>query len=390
MFISSFHFNKFVSRGIFAAAMIFLGMLAMAYAQQATGREERIDFDKARFLLQKENSGQKLTAEEQAYLDRAKAARQNRGNRTDNRGARPAAEPNQRKVSQRLVPLTDLGANGSYLGQDGGLYGEGMNEPPEPLRLVALEELKKIQRLDKKGQPSSTGKIVFVSISMSNATQEFSVFKQVADKSELKADHTVVVDCAQGGQAMASWAPAEAKPWQVAMERLKKAGVTPEQVQVAWIKLANARPEGSFDEHTGKLESDTIRVLQNARAKFPNLRIVYLGSRTWAGNATTGLNPEPYAYESAFAVRWLIQQQSGAHNPALALDKAPLLLWGPYLWAEGEKGRKTDDLVWEKEDFSPKDGTHPSDSGRMKVANLLLQFVTTNPLAKSWFTGTDQ
>ena len=131
-----------------------------------------------------------------------------------------------------------------------------------------------------------------------------------------------------------------------------------------------------MSDHLTKLEADTAAVLKNARKKFPNLRIAYLGSRIWAGNARGGLNPEPYAYESAFGVRHLIQKQS--------IDEAPLLLWGPYLWAEGEKGRKLDDIKYLKDDFAG-DGTHPSRSGQEKVASQLLAFFTTNPLAKSWF-----
>ena len=182
---------------------------------------------------------------------------------------------------------------------------------------------------------------------------------------------------------MAAWAPPDARPWQEAMKRIESAGVTPQQVQVAWIKLANAGPSGSKTEHLAKLETDTIAVLHNAKQKFPNLRIAYLASRIWAGNASTGLNPEPYAYEGAFAVRHLIQRQMSG-DEALASGKSPLLLWGPYLWAEGEKGRKLDDLKYVKDDFSG-DGTHPSNIGREKVSKLLLDFFSTDPLAKSWF-----
>ena len=68
---------------------------------------------------------------------------------------------------------------------------------------------------------------------------------------------------------------------------------------------------------------------------------------------------------------------------------APAVLWGPYLWTDGIKPRKTDQLVWLKEDVSPKDGTHPSDSGREKIANLLLEFLHNNPLASSWYLAKD-
>lgn len=346
--------------------------------KQSRGKDaDGIDWERARKLHQRSQAGEKLSAEDEAYYEKAKAARQ-RGNDTGSPRNR-----DQRKAPDHLTPLSDLAGDAKYEGEDGGLYGGGSNQPPESHRKAAEEALKQIQPLDASGKPSADGKIVFVSISMSNATMEFSTFKPMADESPLKASNVVVVDCAQGGQAMAQWVPADGKPWQEAMSRIERAKVTPQQVQVAWVKLANVGPSGSISDHLSKLEADTTTVLQNAKQKFPNLRIAYLGSRIYAGYATTPLNPEPYAYESAVGVRHLIQQQIKG-DAELALTKAPLLLWGPYLWADGKAGRKIDDLKWLPEDFG-RDGTHPSDSGRNKVAKLLLDFVTTDPLAKGWF-----
>jgi hypothetical protein len=170
--------------------------------------------------------------------------------------------------------------------------------------------------------------------------------------------------------------------------------VSPQQVQIAWVKLANKGPQGDLRRHGEKLQRDTQALLQNAQARFPNLRIAYLGSRIYGGYAGGPLNPEPYAYESAFVVRWLIQDQI-AGTAALNFDpekgerKSPLLLWGPYLWADGVQGRKTDDLIWTREDLAG-DGTHPSPSGRDKVARLLLDFFKSDPLAKSWFLKSDR
>lgn len=336
-----------------------------------------IDWDKARALLQRNQRGEQLTADKRAYLNRAIAARNN----SSAGGPPPVA--NQRKAPEHLPPLCDMTAADRYEGEDGGLYGGGRNTPPEAHRQAALGQLARIRPLNAAGEPDENGVIGFVAISMSNATQEFSRFKQVADPSPRKSPKVSIVDCAQGGQAMAQWAPAGAPPWAEAKRRLDRAGVSPKQVQVAWIKLANVAPGGSLQEHGRKLESDTLAVLHNVRAMFPNMRIAYLGSRIYGGYAVSGLNPEPYAYEGAFAARWLIQRQSQG-DPELAESKSPLLLWGPYLWADGAKGRKLDSLVWERSDFGP-DGTHPSGSGCQKVAGLLLDFLTTDPLAKPWF-----
>lgn len=306
-------------------------------------------------------------------------------------GAAGSIQNPQPRESIGQKPLCDMGAKDRYQGEDGGLYGNGKNVPPEAHRKAALAEISKIRPLGKDGKADPAGKIVFVSLSMSNATQEFSAFKRIADLDSAKSPKVEIVDCAQGGQAMAQWAPANGRPWQEAMRRIEAAGVTPEQVQVAWIKLANVRPTGSLKEHGKKLQTDTLAVIQNAKAAFPNLRVAYLSSRIYGGYATTQLNPEPYAYESGLAVRWLIQDQiSGSkdlnYDVSKGQVKAPVLLWGPYLWADGTAPRKTDGLVWKQEDLGG-DGTHPSPSGRMKVANLMLNFLKSDPLAKGWFAA---
>lgn len=366
----------------------YLAKARAAFARRNIGRSappsgssDGIDWRKAQDLFRREQSGEKLGLEDQKYLDHAKESRAKNGQRGG--GGGPTA--NQRKAPASLTPLCDMSADEKYEGEEGGLYGKGSNEPPPALQKSATEALAQIKPLDAEGKPSDDGRIVIISISMSNATQEFSFFKRIADEDPRKSGKVTIVDCAQGGQTMAAWAPPEARPWQEAMDRLQNAGVSSAQVQVAWIKLANAGPSGSLTEHLTRLESDTIAVLHNARKRFPNLRIAYLGSRIWAGNATTGLNPEPYAYEGAFAVRHLIQKQI-AGDESLAPSQSPVLLWGPYLWAQGEKGRKLDDLRYLPADFAA-DGTHPSDPGREKVARQLLEFFATNPLAKGWFTG---
>jgi hypothetical protein len=363
--------------------ILILGIIAPLSAQTPA---EPIDFNRARQLIDRQRAGGSLSPEEQAYLNRARAEREKQPRAPAPGSPGAAARPaSQRPAPARIIPVTDLGTENRYAGQDGGLYGAGRNTPPDELRQTAAAVLAQITPLAADGRPAVDGLIGFVALSMSNATQEFARFKQVADAAPRKSPRVVIVDCAQGGQAMAEWAAVDARPWEVARQRLAAARVSELQVQVAWIKLANKGPTGSLEEHGRKLERDTLALLQHARTHFPNLRVAYLGSRTYGGYAVGGLNPEPYAFESAFPARWLILRQL-QHDPELALARVPLLLWGPYLWADGIQGRKLDSLIWERSDFGP-DGVHPSERGRDKVAALLLDFFTTDPLARSWFTG---
>jgi hypothetical protein len=302
---------------------------------------------------------------------------------------KPDQPKSEGKASVGLKPLPEMTAQDRYKGEDGGLYGGGKNEPPAAHAAAAKKETGKITPLDKDGKPAKEGRIVLISMSMSNATQEFSTFKRVADADPQKSPLLTIVDCAQGGQTMAAWANAQNKCWEVADNRLTQAGVTPKQVQIVWIKLANAGPKGDLTEHGKKLEKDTIATIQNAKAHFPNLRVAYLDSRIYGGYATTQLNPEPYAYEGAFVVRWVVQDQIKG-DAALNYDaekgavKAPVLLWGAYLWGDGTTPRKSDGLIWERKDLAG-DGTHPTASGQQKVAGLLLNFFKTDGNAKTWF-----
>jgi hypothetical protein len=149
-------------------------------------------------------------------------------------------------------------------------------------------------------------------------------------------------------------------------------------VQAVWLKQANAQPSQPFPAEARKLEEDIRADIRNLTARFPNLKQVFLSSRIYAGYASTPLNPEPHAYETAFADKWLIAEQIDGKS-----DLKPWLAWGPYLWGDGMKPRQ-DGLVWTREDLGP-DGTHPSDLGRVKVAKLLLAFFKSDPTTKPWF-----
>lgn len=327
--------------------------------------EEPIDFQRAQELHRKEVRGETLSADERAYLERAKEQFRQRQNGQTNRAAL------SKDVPKHFTPLTDLGT-GIYKGQSGGLYGEGRNDPPKELQAAAERATANIRPLDKSGEPSSSGKVVLLSIGMSNTTQEFSHFRELLQDETSLSPNLVVVDGAQGGQDAKRTAQESAPYWTVIDQRLQQAGVTANQVQVVWLKQAVM---GGSD--IAQLKNYLEKIVAIAKKRYPNLRIIYLSSRIYGGYATTTLNPEPYAYESAFAVRDLIL----AHAKA---ETSPVLLWGPYLWADGENGRKADGLVWKREDVGP-DGTHPSLMGRDKVARQLLGFFKMDANTRQWF-----
>ena len=311
--------------------------------------------------------------------------------------ARPSRPPgNLRALEPRptvgLVPLTELGQE-TYKGQQGGLYPGGSNRRPQAHEEAGLRQAKAIRPLDRQGQPSDDGAIVLLSIGMSNTTQEFSTFQRLAKAEPTRNPKLVIVDGAQGGMAanviVATDSPRGQQFWTTVDQRLRDAGVSPLQVQAAWIKQADIAPRASFPDDAKTLQGELERIVRILHEHYPNLRIAYLSSRIYGGYARTRLNPEPFAYQSGFAVKWLIERQIGGaaelnFDPERGPVQAPWLAWGPYLWADGTRPR-SDGLVYESADFA-QDGTHPAPNGaREKVAKRLLDFLKTDSTARPWF-----
>ncbi len=284
------------------------------------------------------------------------------------------------------LPLTQLGIN-QWKNFTGGLYPNGQNERPHIHDDKGMLIAKTIQGLDTTGNLDAiNGKIVLLSIGMSNATQEFSVFKIMADSFRSKNPKLTIVDGAQGGQTASVIKDPKANFWTVVTQRLTQQKLTAQQVQVVWLKEANGNPTAAFPKHAQDLKNDLKLIVQILQQKFPNLKSVYLSSRIYGGYANTPLNPEPYAYESGFSVKWLIEEQLSGDTSLRfeGLDpRSAWLSWGPYLWAQGLNPR-TDGLFWSPADFGT-DGTHPSNAGRLKVATQLFNFFSTDSTTIPWF-----
>lgn len=309
------------------------------------------------------------------------------------------------------TPLTDLGAR-TYERQTGGLYPGGHNTVPAAHAAAGLARAHRIQPLNRAGHPDPHGKIVLLSISMSNGSAEWcgtttcastspsgrSFMAQAAASPAVNHQTLVIVNGAKGGQVASRWTSPRSPDYDLVRDQqLAPMGVTEQQVQVVWLKEADAFPHQSLPSRSAdaytleRLLGDITRAL---KARYSHLQQVFLTSRTYGGYATTTLNPEPYAYESGFSAKWLIQaqiqqiQQHGTITDPRAgnLDDntaAPWIAWGPYLWADGTRPR-SDGLRWRRSDLGP-DGTHLSPAGITKVGHALLTFFLNSPYTHCWF-----
>ena len=287
-----------------------------------------------------------------------------------------------------LVPLTDLG-DGTYRGVPGGLYPGGENTPSSHHLNSGLFEAASVVPRDATGQEDPDGRIVLLTIGMSNCSQESNAFIALANNDPIRDPRVIIVNGAQSSQTAEIIVDPEAAFWDVVDERLGEQGLTAAQVQAVWFKEVNQYPTEPFPFYPNLLKDEFATIMQIIRDRFVNARLCYCSSRSYGGYASIALNPEPYAYHSGFAVKWLIEDQMSGdpalnYAPTQGAVEAPWIAWGPYLWADGLTPR-SDGLTWECADFWDIDGTHPSASGELKVGRMLLEFFQTDPSTRSWY-----
>lgn len=350
-----------------------------------------------------------------------------------------------------MIPLMDMTNPAvNYLSFAGGLYENSSDSIPTDHAAAGQTVAAAIQPLDAAGNPSASGKVVLVSIGMSNAADEFGVFASTAaDNSSVNHTTLVIANGAKGGITACYWTVAQGTPPcgasatnqydRVRDNVLTPLGVTEGQVEAVWIKEANGGPGVSGCGAGGELPCNSLcdpsnvgcsntstttealryelqlgEILRAAQSRWPNLKVAFLTSRIYAGYATDDLNPEPYAYEYGFSVKWLIEAQINqirtgtvdtvAGDLNYAKNTVPWVSWGPYIWAAGDIPR-SDGLIWcngqpsapckKEEDFQG-DGTHPDSLGQQKVAygantpgstQNLLTFFLNSPYTKAWFAA---
>jgi hypothetical protein len=278
-----------------------------------------------------------------------------------------------------VTPLPDLGS-AYYLGFAGGLYPNGKDSRPSAYEDAGVALGATVQPVDRAGNPLSSGKVVMISIGMSNASREFSQFIRLADADARKNPSLVMIDAARNGADATQIADLGGDYWTHVDRQLQRCEVTSAQVQVAWLKTALAREPRGFPENGRVLQRALRSIVEILRTRFPQLKLIYVSSRIYGGYSESDLSPEPIAYESGFAVQWLIEERINHPN----LDGSiPWVSWGPYLWADGMTPR-SDGLIWRRSDFES-DGVHPSAQGASKVATMLLEFFQKDPAAKFWF-----
>ena len=287
-----------------------------------------------------------------------------------------------------LVPIDQLGT-GRYQGSEGGLYPDGSNVRPPSHDAAGVSIAQAIQPLDGNGNPDPNGKYALMSVGSSAAFDTWLQFVLDAGADSSINTHLVFVSAAQPRAYSVNWADPNSGFWNATFENfLPQAGVTANQVVAVWFQNVDPVVHGTFPEDMAALHNEFEIIAQNLHTKFPNLKLMYFGSQIYGGYSHSQC-PEPDPYETAFPVKWTIEDQING-LPSLNYDsnhgpvKAPWMSWASYIWTNGLMGRN-DRLTWACVD-SITDGCHPSKPiGREKVSNLMLNFFKTDATTTPWF-----
>lgn len=291
------------------------------------------------------------------------------------------------QTSVGFPPINDL-QTGFFRNFQGGLYPSGSNSRPASHNSNGLILASQVVPLDTAGNYNPvTGKIVFLSVGMSNCNLEFEEFINEVKSAAYLNPKLVLINGAQGGQSINIIINPNAQFWSNINLLLTAAGVSAKQVQAVWFKQSEPNPTDSvFPNYPAALKNKFKSVMKVMKSKYKNLKLCYNSSRIYAGYTTVTSNPEPYAYYSGWSVKWLIEDQINGDtslNYKGVNPNSPWLSWGPYMWADGTTPR-LDGLIWNCPDYVS-NGVHPSMSGRIKVVSMLLNFFSTDETSKPWF-----
>jgi len=291
-----------------------------------------------------------------------------------------------------LIPIGDLSGK-QYRGFTGGKYTNGNSRGSIQLGR-AIIQAQKIKALDTSGiENAKTGKIVFAAIGASNPATEFNSFKTFCDTFRVINPKLKLFNTCIGGTGIQKMNESTDNYWIQASKKLQDSGLSVKQVQVVWLEQEHTQnADTSFPGAPLGLLGDYQKLLSVILQKFPNVKIVYLNQRAYAGylDVTPGVIGKglhfPRDYYNGWTIKWLIEKQL---NNEIGFrfsgtPEIPFIDWASSFWADG-KNLRGDGLFYDCATDFGGDGLHLSALGEKKAGNNLFNYYKTDTISKYWF-----
>lgn len=302
------------------------------------------------------------------------------------------AQKNCNNHTTGLIPITDLSGK-TYRGYVGGKYTSGNNRPTLQLNR-AISQAKKIEPLDTSGKIDKLkGKILFAAIGASNPATEFNQLITFTDTFKSLNPMLRLFNTCVGGTGIQKMNEFSDPYWTQANKKLLDSGYSNKQVQVVWVEQENTQnADTAFPSAALSLMEDYRKLLSVIYLRFPNVKIVYLNQRAFAGyvDATPGVIGKglhfPRDYYNGWCIKWLIEKQLN-DVPGFrysGIPEIPFIDWAASFWADG-KNPRSDGLSYDCNIDFGGDGLHLSAIGEKKAALILFNYFKTDSISKYWF-----
>lgn len=289
-----------------------------------------------------------------------------------------------------IIPLNDLGT-GTFYGFTGGLYPGGANVPSGQYGYDLTRMSSSIVPLDTFGNPSPTGRIVFISLGGSTSGKNFKLLKEKTESSPLTNPQLLLLKCSNGKRMASLNSQMDPKDpyWDHVTQIITGfAASSYRQVQVIYLEADDsAKYNISFPLRALKVKEDLQACLRVYKQKFPNVKVVYVLGRTKTFGNQILYNREPAPYYFGWGCKMAIEDQiNGVPGTEYKGKKAvaPMITWGFYQWADSLP-RKTDGFYWRQS--LTEDGLHATEEGQDTLATRFQKFLLTDKRASLWYAA---
>lgn len=291
------------------------------------------------------------------------------------------------------IPLNEMGDT-TYRGFQGGFYPNGATTPQGQYAADLDSINKTIWGLDTAGnRKNKAGTIVIGGVGVCLSGAPVNGLRR-RKRNPIAIQNINFVNFEYGGAAYQYVADPNSTYWQHVALKMPSQNTTYKQVQMLWLTSDDSTSITDFPQRPLIAKENIKAAVRTLKIKFPNLKIVYFVGRPYTYNLsdTTGTgkimnsrsrNPAPY--HQGWAEKWALEDQING-DPGLAYKGpnavAPILTWGAYEWTQG-KLPNADGFTWYPSDT--RDGLHPTDGGKDKIAQYFWNFLTTDPYTTQWY-----
>jgi hypothetical protein len=223
------------------------------------------------------------------------------------------------------------------------------------------------------GDPDANGRIVLLTLGMSN-TKQVSEGLRYVFRRETNDLHPALtfVNGAQGGMAAAEWANPACQCWTTLSAILDKAAVTDAQVAAIFLMTTVKHPRVDAPTTAAQFAVYTRQILTLIEARFPHVAIVIPAANYYGGyDVGQDKTPEPHQWQQTTTLPDIQETWSG---------RTVLAAWHP--WTDGDRVRD-DGLNLELADVTD-GGVHLATSGKLKISRTLKAWLWAQPWTYGW------